>query len=201
MIIISKEELNEILERHKKWLNGEDGKQAKLRNTDLQNVCLRKVDLRNADLTDADLRGSDLREADLRYADLYGANLQNTNLNETKLSGANLGRANLWRACVLDADLQNAELINTDLRGVFCPWLIYTGAIGSERSETLYFANKDVVQCDCWYGTLAEFKARVDDFYPANNEKYFIYRAEYISAIKMFQSMREAYLKSLGERQ
>lgn len=58
---MTKEQLNEVLEKHKKWLNDEpDGERA--------------------DLWVADLRGADLRGAGLRGADLWGANLQGANL-------------------------------------------------------------------------------------------------------------------------
>ena len=54
---MTKEELKEILDSHKKWLNNEpDGK---------------KADLSDADLRFADLRFADLRDADLRDADLW----------------------------------------------------------------------------------------------------------------------------------
>ena len=59
---MTKEELKEILDSHKKRLNNEpDGKKADLRY----------ADLRDADLSGADLRGADLRGADLRGADLW----------------------------------------------------------------------------------------------------------------------------------
>ena len=51
-----KEELQEILKKHKKWLAGEDGGV--------------RADLRRADLSEADLRRADLSGADLRRADL-----------------------------------------------------------------------------------------------------------------------------------
>ena len=71
---ISKEELNEILQKHKMWLNNDKGgERADLRGTDLKNA-----DLRGADLSDANLRGADLRGADLRYADLTSIE---TNMN------------------------------------------------------------------------------------------------------------------------
>lgn len=56
------EELNNILENHKHWLNADC--------EDLENMKadLRYADLRYANLRDADLRGADLRGADLRYA-------------------------------------------------------------------------------------------------------------------------------------
>ena len=52
---MQKERLQEILESHKKWLRGKDGK---------------KADLRCADLRWADLKGVDLRCVDLRGTDL-----------------------------------------------------------------------------------------------------------------------------------
>ena len=53
------EELQEILEEHKKWINGEDGGVI---------ADLRGADLRRADLSEADLRGADLRRADLDFS-------------------------------------------------------------------------------------------------------------------------------------
>ncbi len=73
---MTKEELKEILDSHKKWLNNEpDGKKADLRFADL-----RGANLRDADLRFADLRYADLRDADLRDADLRGANLRDADL-------------------------------------------------------------------------------------------------------------------------
>lgn len=59
---MTRTELLEILERHRKWLAGEAGGQ-------------------RADLSDADLRGADLREAKLSYTDLRGADLREANLS------------------------------------------------------------------------------------------------------------------------
>ena len=80
-----------VLEKHKKWLNGEDGGEcADLRDADLCGADLRDADLCGADLRDADLRGAYLRGADLRDADLCGANLR-----DADLCGANLRDADL----------------------------------------------------------------------------------------------------------
>ena len=85
---MTKEQLNEILDKHKKWINDElDGERA------------------------------DLRGADLRGASLQGANLRGANLQEANLQGANLWGANLWRADLWGADLQGANLRGADLRG------------------------------------------------------------------------------------
>ena len=136
MRAITAEKLKDILAKHKKWLNDEEGGEQ-----------------------------ADLRFADLRDTNVYGA----------------------------------------DLKGAYRPWLVYAGNIGSRRYETLYFADYDSVRCGCWNdylgGTLAEFKLRIDEVYPADSENtiYQRYRLEYLSAIKMFSSMREAYLKSATE--
>ena len=63
---MNRKELNDILENHKKWLEGEEGW-----------VCadLSGADLSGADLIDANLRDANLRDADLSGADLSGANL------------------------------------------------------------------------------------------------------------------------------
>ena len=70
------EKLREFLDKHKKWLNGEEGgKCADLSNADLSNANLRYSDLSNANLSNADLSHADLSHANLRDADLRGANL------------------------------------------------------------------------------------------------------------------------------
>lgn len=57
-------QLNEVLEKHKKWLNDEPGgERANLWRANLRGVDLRGVDLWGADLQEADLWGADLRGA------------------------------------------------------------------------------------------------------------------------------------------
>ena len=58
--------LQDILDKHKKWLNEEEGG---------ERADLSGADLSGADLSGADLRRADLSGADLRRADLSGANL------------------------------------------------------------------------------------------------------------------------------
>ena len=101
-----KEELDKVLESHKKWL-GRDwrGKRAVLNNEDLRATILRVAnlqkaylcgaDLRDADLRDADFREANLIEADLRGADLIYANLRGANLRGADLNGADLRGANI----------------------------------------------------------------------------------------------------------
>ena len=92
---LSKEELEDILRRHRLWLGGDDrGRRANLSYTDL-----RFISLRYADLQYADLQGSDLR-----IVDSQGANLEGTNLESTDLRGANLRDT-----CLQFANLKNIK--------------------------------------------------------------------------------------------
>ena len=105
---MKKEELQEILDAHKKWINGEDGGAG--------------ADLRRADLRRADLRRADLFGANLRDANLFGANLRDANLSGADLSGADLRRANLR-----DANLRGADLRGADLD--FSCWPLWCGGL------------------------------------------------------------------------
>ena len=73
---MTRDELKEVLELHKKWLNDEpDGQKANLRGANLSyanlsDANLSGADLSYADLSDANLSGADLSDADLRYANL-----------------------------------------------------------------------------------------------------------------------------------
>ena len=91
-------ELKEILEKHKKWLNGEDGG-------------------RRADLRGANLRGEDLSGADLFNANLAGANFRDASLYDANLRGVNLSGADLRGANLREADLRGVDLHGANLRG------------------------------------------------------------------------------------
>lgn len=80
---MTQSELNEILEKHRKWLNDEEGgEKATLSGADLSGADLRRADLRRANLRRANLRQANLRRADLSGADLSGAILTNVKYNE-----------------------------------------------------------------------------------------------------------------------
>ena len=87
---MKQEELQKILEAHKKWINSEDdGVRANLSGANLS----------GANLSGANLRSADLRGADLRGAYLSGANLSGANLRSAYLRGANLSGADLDFSC------------------------------------------------------------------------------------------------------
>ena len=99
------EKLKEILERHRKWLNDEDGGE--------------RADLYGANLYGANLREANLREANLYGADLYGANLRGANLRGANLDGANLYGADLREANLREANLRGAK--NLPFIPLVCP--------------------------------------------------------------------------------
>ena len=128
-----------------------------------------------ANLREADLYGSDLREANLRGADLCEANLR-----EADLRGADLCEANLRGANLYEVNLPEK--------------IIQVGPIGSRKSYTIYWADRNIVQCGCWKdyegGSLAEFKQRIDEVYPEDKPETLRYRREYLAAIAMFEMLR-----------
>lgn len=86
---MKQEELQVILEKHKKWLFGEDGGcRADLRGANMRGANMRGANLRGANLCGADLRGADLRDANLFGANLCGANLCGADLCGADLRGA-----------------------------------------------------------------------------------------------------------------
>lgn len=97
---MNKNEIQEMLEQHKLWLNNNGGK---------------RIDLCSVDLHGADLNGADLRRAKLRGANLYGAQLGNACLNLADLSYANLSNADLHNVSLFGANLRYADLCKTDL--------------------------------------------------------------------------------------
>ena len=106
------EKLKEILERHRKWLNNEDGgERAYLCEANLCGANLYGANLRGAYLCGANLYGANLRGAYLGGADLYGANLGGAYLCGANLGGADLCGANLCGANLGGADLCGAKNI------------------------------------------------------------------------------------------
>ena len=69
-------QLKNVLELHRKWINKEPGgERANLWGAGLWKADLWRANLREANLREANLRGADLRGADLWEANLRGANL------------------------------------------------------------------------------------------------------------------------------
>ena len=79
---LTQSEIGEKLQKHNRWLNGEDGgEKADLSYSDLIGSDLRHSDLRHSDLRGSDLRYSNLRYSDLRYSNLRGSDLRHSDLD------------------------------------------------------------------------------------------------------------------------
>ena len=119
MRILTKEQVQEILRKHKIWIEDEENEEAaraNLRYADLRYADLSNANLSNANLSNADLSNANLSNANLRYADLSNANLRYANLRYADLSNANLSNADLSNANLRYADLRYADLSNANLR-------------------------------------------------------------------------------------
>ena len=79
--VITKEELEVFLRKHKLWLENKEGGE--------------RANLKGANLDGANLKGANLSWANLSWANLDGANLDGANLKGANLKGANLSWANL----------------------------------------------------------------------------------------------------------
>ncbi len=129
-VIINGVNLEEILNKHEKWLKHEKGgEKAKLIKADLSFVDLRGVDLINVDLRFSNLRGANLSCANLVRANLSHTDLRKADLSYTNLSGSDLSYTNLSEVDLNDSDLKNTNLKHADL------------AKSNLRNTTLYYAN------------------------------------------------------------
>ena len=182
-------DLQEVLEQHKLWLNGQNtGKQVNLRSADLSGANLSGADLRSADLSGADLCSADLSGANLRSADLSGADLCSADLSGANLSGADLRSANLRSANLSGANLSGANLSGADLSGAsLATRYICFSQIGSRHDQTTYSFVEDKVWCGCFIGTLEEFAVRVAETHALGTQA----RKEYDLAIVMIRALAE----------
>ena len=85
--------LEEILERHKHWLN-----------RDCENWESMRADLHYADMSYADMSYADLHSANMKGADIRGANMRSANMIDTNIIGADLRSANMCDANMSGAD-------------------------------------------------------------------------------------------------
>ena len=108
--------LEEILERHKHWLNRDCENWESMR-ADLHNADLHGANLYGANLYGADLCSANMMGANLRSADLYGADLCSANMIDADLCSANMIDADLCSANMMGADLHSANMIDADMRG------------------------------------------------------------------------------------
>lgn len=154
-----------------------------------QGADLCDANLGGADLGGANLGGADLVGAYLRGANLGGAYLYDADLRGANLRGANLGGANLRGAYLYGADLRGANLRGANLRDeiklLSGDSIFRISDIGSRMGTTFaYNTDKGIyVKCGCFFGTLDEFDAKVEQTH-GDNKHGKVYKAV-IEVIKL----------------
>ena len=165
---MKKEELKDILDKHSKWLRGEEeGSRAylsgaDLSGADLSGAYLSGADLRGADLSRAYLSGADLSRAYLRGAYLSGADLSGANLSGANLSGANLSWANLSRAD-LSGTCIDPELVNLHRKFCLdCPPLATGGRIVFRTANSQHVGNTTYYPGNTYTAPVLSFDCATD---------------------------------------
>ena len=200
---MTKWELQDIIESHKKWLNGYGGERANLCGADLRNVNLRHARLIHADLRNANLSGIDLCGADLSYVRLCNANLHNANISDANLSYADLSGANLSRANLRGTDL--SKLIydeDTAFYALQCP---ETGSFIGYKKAHGYIVELEILadakrssatsrKCRCSAAkvlsiTTVNGKTKVKEI-ASNRDSNFVYRVGEIVRVDYFDEDR-----------
>ncbi|MCY1493841.1 Pentapeptide repeats (8 copies) [compost metagenome] len=138
----TQEELAEIIEKHRMWLEYEEGGE----RANLRDANLRGANLSGANLRGANLSGANLRDAYLIGANLIGAYLSGANLRDAYLIGANLSGANL-------SELSSIWGLTGNLREV--------KSIQADIWPVTYTATH--MQIGCQFHTLAEWRAFNDE--------------------------------------
>lgn len=123
---MKKQNLDEILAKHQRWVEKaegwEPGDRANLYRADLSNMNLDGVNLFGAEMSGVNLFGASLKNANLLGADLTSAIMSKTDLTNCNLTRANMLNVNLHKAVLqntnfLKANLFEANIADTDLSG------------------------------------------------------------------------------------
>jgi hypothetical protein len=173
------EKLKEILEKHKKWLNDEDGGvRAEFYGNNLSGINMCDADLRYAIFVGVDLSHAILKKCKLSYSVLCGitiskadisfsnmsfadmsiADMRGTNLDCTDLHGARLCGTILQKASLKASDLSVTDLRGADLRDANLTGANLNGA--HMENANLRGANLDYSVLPLWCGSL---KAHFDE--------------------------------------
>ena len=120
--------LNEIIEKHKKWLNNEDGGEC----ADLSYSDLRYSNLSHSDMRHSDLRGSDMSHSDLRGSDMSHSDLNHSNMIHSNLRYSNLIHSDMRHSDLRYSNLSHSDMRHSDLRGSnldYSGWPLWCGSL------------------------------------------------------------------------
>jgi uncharacterized protein YjbI with pentapeptide repeats len=133
------ENLEEILEKHRRWL--EEKTDTGAERADLEGCNLQERIIRNADLRFATFQGGWLPDAEIydttaMKANFKGAFMHCVNMHNVDLRGAILEDVDLWGSNLINVDLRGANLRNAKLGDTYQCNVNMEGAItdGMEMS-------------------------------------------------------------------
>lgn len=167
MRTISRDELNEIIRLHKKWLesNGNHGERADLRNADI-----RGADITYQDLNRVNFGGSIITNCDFTGTDLRGCHFHGTDIIDCQLRSCDL-RAAIFKGCLLKrSDLYASNIRLSDLSGCYltgCSNILSYGPMPT--SGRIIYAiwhgaeTGWMVQAGCFWGNLDVLEKRVKE--------------------------------------
>ena len=115
-LIMSREDIDEQLKRHEKFLSANDGRlhpPASFKNASLYNKNFSGINLSGAKFCGAVFNRVNFSHANLAGANFEGASFNNVNFSDADLAGANFDRAYFIYANLNNADLRNASLKST----------------------------------------------------------------------------------------
>ena len=92
---MTREGLNEILRKHKLWLDDADGGE----RADMQDADMQGTDMQDADMQDADMQGAKMQGANMQYANMQVANMRGANMRGAKMQGADMQGADIDYSC------------------------------------------------------------------------------------------------------
>ena len=195
MRTLSKEELQEILEKHKKWLTEKDGgKRANIRWADFSGADIREANIRWADFSGADLRwanfsGADIREANFRGADIREADIREADIREADFSGADIREANFRGANISYpiACPESGSFTGYKSAGEYIVKLkiLEDAKRSSATSRKCRCDKAEVVAIENSDGTVASV-----DSVKSNHDRLFIYRIGEIVSVDNFDDNR-----------
>ena len=118
---MTREGLNEILRKHKLWLDDADGGE--------------RADMQDADMQGTDMQDADMQDADMQGAKMQGANMQYANMQVANMRGANMRGANMRGAKMQGADMQGADMQGADID--YSCWPLWCGSLKAHVDDRI----------------------------------------------------------------
>lgn len=114
---MTQEELDEVIRKHKLWLNGEEGgERANLIDKDLRGLDMDGADMRDARMEHVDMRYASMRNADMRNAHMRDANMEYIYMRSANMENADMVNVNMRFAIMMGANMEDANMEYADIR-------------------------------------------------------------------------------------